>query len=127
MIIRIKGNPVPQGSKTIGRHGNKSWIRDANAPKLKQWRNSVAYQTPLLLLDEPLSLTLMFYMPRGKTVTRKYPSVKPDIDKLVRAVLDGMTGRLFIDDSRIIDVIARKRYADDHNPGVVVEVERFSE
>jgi Holliday junction resolvase RusA-like endonuclease len=36
---------------------------------------------------------------------------KPDLDKLVRTVFDGMTGILFKDDSQIILLVAGKEYA----------------
>ena len=34
---------------------------------------------------------LDFYLPRPKTVKRQWPTVRPDADKLLRAVLDLMT------------------------------------
>lgn len=49
---------------------------------------------------------------------------KPDLDNLVKAILDGMVqGRIIEDDNCITDLQTRKRYADaEHPPGVEVEL-----
>lgn len=58
----------------------------------------------------PVRVELVFYFTKPKSVKRDYPSVKPDIDKLCRTVLDAATGRLFKDDSQVIVLNARKEY-----------------
>jgi Holliday junction resolvase RusA-like endonuclease len=47
-------------------------------------------------------------------------SVKPDIDKLSRSVLDAITGGIVKDDSQVIILNARKEYGD--KPGVLIRV-----
>jgi Holliday junction resolvase RusA-like endonuclease len=74
------------------------------------------------LLDEPLELSVIFYLPRPKTATRKFPAVMPDLDKLIRAVGDSLSGLVYVDDSRIIAISAQKRYADDRDPGALIRV-----
>lgn len=46
----------------------------------------------------------------GKGRTRVDHTVKPDIDKLLRAVLDALTGVAYEDDSQVVSVIATKSY-----------------
>jgi Holliday junction resolvase RusA-like endonuclease len=46
----------------------------------------------------------------------KWHVSKPDIDKLLRAVLDPLTGIVMVDDSRVAYVTASKRYAIDGEP-----------
>jgi Holliday junction resolvase RusA-like endonuclease len=48
-------------------------------------------------------------------------SVKPDIDKLSRSVLDCLSGRIIKDDSQVVILNARKEYTDK-SPGVLVRV-----
>lgn len=43
-----------------------------------------------------------------------------DLDKLSRAVLDALTGIAYVDDSQVVDLRARKRYAID--AGATIEV-----
>ena len=35
---------------------------------------------------------------------------KPDLDNLVKSVLDGLNGIAYVDDNQIIDIEARKEY-----------------
>jgi Holliday junction resolvase RusA-like endonuclease len=91
--------------------------------KSKQWEGKV--REALAGLDPlagPLTVELWFWVQRPSSVTRPYPSVVPDIDKLTRAVLDGMKGAIE-DDSRVVDLEVHERYATEEiGPGVFVYV-----
>ena len=52
------------------------------------------------------------------------PSVKPDIDNISKAVLDGMNGVVYGDDSLVSEMSVRKAYqmTDEDEPRVEVEV-----
>ncbi len=52
----------------------------------------------------------------------KYPSGKPDIDKLARSTLDSLTGIVFDDDSRIVTLVLEKTYATPGNEGAIVSI-----
>lgn len=120
--FRVDGTPIPQGSKTVASGGGKTWVRDSNGKKLKPWRAAIAKAADLgVTFHEAVHLTATFYLPRPKTVTRKYPTTVPDLDKLMRALGDGMKdGGLIVDDSIICDENIKKRYADGCKPGVTV-------
>lgn len=120
----VEGVPVPQGSKTVAQGGGKAWLRDSNGKKLKPWRDQIKTAANLgHRFDGPVELEAVFYLPRPKTVTRPYPSVVPDLDKLMRALGDGMKeGGLIRDDSLIVDEDIKKRYADGIDPGVHVTI-----
>ena len=55
---------------------------------------------------------------------RKFPISKfdGDVDKLVRAIFDAMTGIVYKDDSQVCDSSEQKRYADGRAPGVWVYI-----
>ena len=55
---------------------------------------------------------------------RPLPIVPPDLDKLARGLLDGIGQSEVIwgDDSQVINLIARKFYADDREPGAEVKI-----
>ncbi len=61
---------------------------------------------------EPVELHLeyTFLRPDGAPKRRKLPSVKPDLDKLVRATLDALTGVIYQDDGQVVNIIASKVY-----------------
>lgn len=124
LTIEVSGDPASQGSHSVinGR------IVQVNSAKHKRWRNAVSFAALDLvtdgweLLDEPLELSVIFYLPRPKTATRAHPAVMPDVDKLLRAVFDSLSGVVYVDDSRIVRVFAQKAYADDRGPGAVIRV-----
>lgn len=74
-------------------------------------------------------VTCMFYIHKPKTVKRGYPTVIPDTDNLVKAVLDGLNpkkdnyGRITLgawkDDSQVIEVHAYKRYTEGADKTIV--------
>ncbi|KKL13006.1 hypothetical protein LCGC14_2530040, partial [marine sediment metagenome] len=91
----------------------------------KDVKTAVAMQWNTPLIEEgAVSVELLFLLPRPKTVKRKYPTSRfsGDGDKLVRAIFDSMTGIVYKDDSQVVDHIAKKRYADDCEPGVWITV-----
>jgi Holliday junction resolvase RusA-like endonuclease len=57
---------------------------------------------------------------RPRTVTRQEPTVPPDLDKLVRGVLDALTAIAYRDDAQVTRLTASKAYGD--TPGVSVSV-----
>ena len=83
----------------------------------------MAMQQPReMIKGEPVGLICHFYMPRPKSVTvaqRAQPHVMPDLDKLVRAVGDSLSGIMYKDDALITVLQACKEYADDKHPAGV--------
>jgi Holliday junction resolvase RusA-like endonuclease len=61
-------------------------------------------------IDYPVKMELDFYISRPKSVKREYPSVRPDLDNYVKAVLDGLQPTVLLDDSFIVDLHTRKLY-----------------
>lgn len=118
--FEVLGVPAPQGSKTAVTIGGKARVIQAGSKsgraKHKAWRAAVA-ETARDLADDrphdgPLRLTITFRLPMPKSrpaAARRagvWPhSVKPDIDKLLRSTLDGMSdGGLIADDARVCAV-----------------------
>jgi Holliday junction resolvase RusA-like endonuclease len=123
----VRGLPVPQGSSRAFAIGGKARIVSTSAP-LSAWRNAIAVAASREMgthpvFDESLEVNATFLLPRPVSVPkgRVYPSVKPDIDKLTRALFDALTGVVWRDDSRVVQMSISKRYSD--TPGVQVSVE----
>jgi len=123
----VFGVPAPQGSK---RHvGNGRMIEASKY--LPAWRKAVETECQSLF-DEPidgaLEVELWFYLPRPSSVSRDYPTVMPDTDKLCRGVLDGLTkGGAIMDDARVVDLHAYKRYSVDGWTGVQVQITQIKD
>jgi Holliday junction resolvase RusA-like endonuclease len=71
--------------------------------------------------DMALSLTLEFYFIKPKSVPKKrlFPTVKPDLDNLVKLVCDVMNKLVYWDDAQIIDLHVKKRYSDKRGIGIL--------
>lgn len=80
--------------------------------------------------DGPLFARLEFIFPRPKNMiwkTRPMPrgmhAKKPDVDNLVKSVLDALNGTLFADDSQIVEChIAKHIASGDEQPHVKVDI-----
>ena len=81
--------------------------------QLTAWRNAI-YQACAAVMDQPLTgaveVEATFYLQEPKSARRSLPYVRPDIDKLARAVLDGLTGIAFADDGLVVRIVCDKQY-----------------
>ncbi len=109
ITFRVNGIPIPQGSMKVinGRVLHSQGSALAGWRSLIGWEARLAGATPHSL---PTKITITFFMPRPKTVKRAWPSVAPDLDKLIRAVLDGLTGVAYEDDGQVVQIEAQKLY-----------------
>ncbi len=126
MIIIVSGTPAPQGSKRHVGGGRMVEMSKAVGP----WREAIRTETQRAMLDRvplagPVTVTIDFYLPRPKGHYRTgrnahllrdgapvYPAGRPDLDKLARAVLDGITaGGAWKDDGQVAELTLRKLYA----------------
>lgn len=117
----VEGTPIPQGSKTATVINGRAVMFEANK-KHKTWRDHVRATVGKLEIPstQPVRVELTFWFEKPKTVKRQHPSVKPDIDKLSRSVLDAITGGVFKDDSQVVILNARKEYGE--KAGVLIRV-----
>lgn len=121
----VLGTPVSQGSK---RHvGGGRMIESAN---LRPWRQAVAWEAKIAakghVFRGPVKVGIAFYLKRPKKPSFIFPCRKPDMDKLIRAIFDGITdGGVWEDDARCVTLTAEKFYCDAFctEPRVFVKLE----
>jgi Holliday junction resolvase RusA-like endonuclease len=98
---------------------------DGNARAQTAWSNAVGWATRAAWRGLPLrgavGISVTFLLPATKR-KRAMPTVKPDLDKLLRSTLDAMSGRAYHDDALIVAATARKDYAGKEGPGAWIEV-----
>lgn len=115
----MPGKPIPQGSlKFI--NGRPIHHR---ATDLAVWRADIArtaLENNVQCVEGPVTLGLLFCMPKPRTVKRSLPYVRPDLDKLIRAVMDGLTGVAYEDDQQVCSLTADKVYT--LQPGVFISL-----
>lgn len=129
--VFVPGAPQPQGSKAAYRRGTKIVLVESNK-NLPAWRRLVTEKleqanASCQPLTGAVSLDVMFFMPRPKTVTRELPTTKPDIDKLCRAINDSaVDAGVLNDDSQVIEMVAYKFYEADQLPiGALITYSEF--
>lgn len=133
----VPGIPRPQGSKT--RLANGGMIE--SSPHVASWRGRIEDEVIRARPDQPpvvmpVSMRLTFVFPRPKFHFTSQGVIKsqfgmagvyarrPDLDKLIRAVLDACSHRLYVDDAQVDTIIAVKRYAGvDEQPHLRIEAE----
>ena len=130
--VKVHGLPAPQGSK---RHvGGGVMIESSKA--VAPWRERIAHETQDVIeagarpysQREPVLVRITFWMPRpgahygsrkgvpyvkDSAPSRPVTMRRNDIDKLARAVLDGITdGGALGDDGQVASLVVDKFFAD---------------
>lgn len=139
ITFTVLGVPVPQGSMKafMPKNGRFPVVTSDNL-RTRPWKQSVTFEASVAMaatkpIADPVTVSVLFYLPRPKTAPRSVlePAKKPDIDKLVRAILDALTDAgVWIDDSQVVSVAARKCFAGGARdkatgvPRAVVSVKR---
>lgn len=126
--LTVYGTAKPQGSKSafVNRATGRAVMRESSSTSghvaWKAWRDAVAdaaraWQADhnAALLDESLQVEITFHFAKPKSLPRwkLWASSADDIDKLVRAVNDSLTGTLLVNDSRVVRLVAEKLYTLD--------------
>ena len=128
----VEGIAQPKGSVSafpISRGGKTSTVV-VYPPKTREWEALVAERVSesaeVEQIDDACKLKVTFYMPRPKTSKRATPSVRPDLDKLVRCIGDALEkSKVIRSDSRIVEITAKKVYENARRkPGVMIVLER---
>jgi crossover junction endodeoxyribonuclease RusA len=123
----VYGKAEPQGStRAFIPKGWKRAIITSDNPKLKSWRQELAKVSMQACrhkgefpLSEAVGVVLTFIFAPPKKPKSVYKTTRPDLDKLMRSTLDGMTGIVYDDDSQVVKAELSKGY------GVPERVEIF--
>ena len=109
----VKTVPIAKGRPRFSRHAY-------TPPKTEEYEKLIASSWDGGMVDgKHLMATMRFGMPIPKSWSKdrqrlsvgKMHESKPDLDNLVKAVLDGLNGVAFDDDAKIAAFMAEKIYA----------------
>jgi len=136
--IFVDGIPAPQGSKSVFIRGGRVVVAESSK-KVKPWREAVrltcikeanldGYLKRFLDKEIGFTISIHFYLPLPKIVPKGYPRhVRyPDLDKLIRSTLDGITqsGCIWEDDKQVVKIEAEKSYCvPGGQTGAEIEIE----
>jgi Holliday junction resolvase RusA-like endonuclease len=133
------------GNRVPVRHpggGWKTFVKDSSGEPGANWRSDVRDAATAAMaghppLDGPLKVDIVVYVrrPAGhygsgrnrhllKPSAPMFPITRSsgDADKLARMILDSITEIAIRDDSTVVTLLVRKRYADDRRVGADIEI-----
>jgi Holliday junction resolvase RusA-like endonuclease len=97
--------------------GHVNPIITSSNRNLKAWEQLVAHTAQHaahgVFFTGPVSVELRIRFSRPKSLAKKvqHHTVTPDLDKLARGALDGLTGIVYRDDSQVVALSAVKTFA----------------
>jgi Holliday junction resolvase RusA-like endonuclease len=121
ITFTVIGTPQPQGSsRAFIPKGWKRAIITSDNSKLKPWRQEISgtaqvamNQSKIGLLENiPLAVEASFFFDKPKSTKKdvRHKITKPDLDKLLRGLLDSLTGIVFRDDAQVVACSVRKGF-----------------
>ena len=131
MIFKIEGQPQGKGRPRFTKTGHAftpQATRDYESLIAEEYRAAKGE-----MFDGYVRVNIKAYYKIPKATTKEKrgmiergllkPAVKPDIDNVVKAILDGLNGIAYHDDNQVVYVDGEKFYADE--PCVIVEVSPY--
>ncbi len=135
----VAGDPQPKGSTrsfyvkkiervvtTTTNKNTKQWqLRIATEAQHANESRSISFFTPDKDCGYEVEANFLFARPKSLPKRVRTNTKRPDLDKLVRALLDGLADILLPDDSQVISITAAKRYIEPgETPGAEIVVRR---
>ena len=128
MIFKIEGQPQGKGRPRFTKNGH------AFTPQAtRDYENLIAEEYKAAkgeVFSGYVRVNIKAYYKIPKATTKEKrgmiergllkPAVKPDIDNVIKAILDGLNGVAYHDDNQVVYCDAEKFYSDE--PCVIVEV-----
>lgn len=133
-VFFIPGKPKGKGRPRFGKGYTYTPERTVDYENLIQWSFLKAYPgrtTPVAERAVSVSIRAFFTIPKstpkGKKAKMQNGEIahtkKPDLDNIIKAVLDALNGLIYADDKQITEIKATKGYAYTHDDeGILVEV-----
>lgn len=121
----IPGQPVPKGRPKFARRG--SFVQAYTPEKTASYENLVKLHAAQAMqgaapMVGPLALDLMLFVAIPKATTKRdrarisvgafHPTKKPDLDNVLKAITDAMSGIVYEDDAQIVRITTAKVYSD---------------
>lgn len=83
--------------------------------KTADYENLIAYEWKRrykdLILKGALKIDLLFCFKKAKTCKKTLHTQRPDIDNLLKSILDGLNKVAFVDDCQVVELNSKKLFA----------------
>lgn len=124
----VYGKPQGKQRPRFTRRGNRAYT--PKETKLYEQQIAKAYRMAangFTFGELPVKICITAIFPKAKTSRKEYPTVKPDIDNIQKAVFDGLNGAAYNDDKQIVTVTVHKCFCmlDGEEPRVLVTIMEY--
>ena len=132
MTIIISGKPISKARPRFARRGKFVVTYNSQETEEGRWLWEAKGQIKQCF-EGPLWVSCHFYMPRpkghygtGKNAGNLKASApqwhikKPDVDNLLKFVLDCLNGMAWRDDCQIVELFGKKAYSDNPRPEIKI-------
>lgn len=128
--MEIYGKPIPLNRARACHRGSFIQMYDSQTKEKEgyKWQIRAVFNNKPITV--PVEIVCIFYfgIPKGtsKARTREMlantmvPMKRPDLDNLIKFILDCMNGIVYQDDAQVVRIIAEKRYGD--KPKTLIQV-----
>jgi Holliday junction resolvase RusA-like endonuclease len=138
----VAGEPQPKGSTrsfyvkklervvtTTTNKNTKQWqLRIATEAQRANESRGISFYKPDKGYGYEVEAMFLFIRPKSLPKKVRSNTKRPDLDKLVRALLDGLADILLPDDSQVVSIKASKRYIQHgETPGAEIRLRRRRE
>ena len=124
--IFLEGRPVPAPRPRVTKRGTY------NDPKYTNYKKALGLVAKSKIkkpLESDIFLKIDFFYEipkswnKSKKELAKWHNVKPDIDNLIKTVMDSLNGIAYKDDCQVVMIQARKQYATSY--GLLMNIENI--
>lgn len=132
MEIEIKFNETykaPIGSPRPRFRNTGRFVQTYMPTSYTKHKAYIQEQMPKLLTDKNLKVSLYFYFEPPKSWSKKrkliaigtYKRTKPDVDNLIKTVLDAANNHVWQDDNQVVHIDSYKMYAEESKIVMVIK------
>lgn len=112
--LYVPGEPVAKARPRVGKGGRVYTPRKTQVHESKireEWLENYEDEPT----KNPVKISMTFYLTKPKKIPKDFPDTpqkRPDIDNLIKTVLDALNGLAYEDDKQIVKVSARKEWSN---------------
>lgn len=128
ITFTVDGPAATKGSTVSFLGDEGKVITKTDSSRLRAWAEAVAEAARVVgatVLARPTAIrvvALFVFAPPADDPLRTRHTMKPDIDKISRALLDALTGLCYEDDSQVVHLSAQKMYGAVARTLITIEI-----
>lgn len=121
----VYGKPQGKARPRFTRQGNRAYT--PKETKLYEQQIAKAYKAAangFSFGDKPVEIWITAVFAKAKTSKKEYPTIKPDIDNIQKAVFDGLNSVAYNDDKQILTAVIHKTFCklEGEKPRLLITV-----